>query len=233
PYHFIRIQADSERSDKEYMDPRADLAHPALVHQASHRFARLNASPEQSEETLQKAAQGAMESFYRGGFDGIIQNAPEEDRERILGFAVPMVQVTLNELRALMREQTGREPLVHFGEGGEQAERWVQSALLAFANLPNYPAPVFMSLDKFDHIQASVFQATRSPGKLTVYLGSLFLVIGVFSMFYIRDRRVWVWIRPGETGTDVTAAMTSQRRNLDFTQEFNRFKKAFARLTTE
>jgi len=233
PYRYIRIPADDDGTVREFMDLRAALADPELVRKAAHQFARFNASDELPEETLQKAAMGAMESFYRGGFDGIIQNAPEQDRERILGFAVPMVQVTLNELRALMREQTGREPLVHFGEGGEQAERWVQSALLAFANLPNYPAPVFMSLDKFDHIQASVFQATRSPGKLTVYLGSLFLVIGVFSMFYIRDRRVWVWIRPGETGTDVTAAMTSQRRNLDFTQEFNRFKKAFARLTTE
>jgi len=65
-----------------------------------------------------------------------------------------------------------------------------------------------------------------------VYLGSLFLVIGVFSMFYIRDRRIWVWLRPSEKGTDVLAAMTSLRRNLDFNQEFDRFKQAFTRLIT-
>src|SRR5699024_8304437 len=98
----------------------------------------------------------------------------------------------------------------------EAADKWLQVAFLALATLPDYPAPVFLTLTDFDHVQASVFQATRSPGKLIVYLGSLFLVIGVFSMFYIRDRRVWVWIRPGADQVNITAAMTSLRRNLDF-----------------
>ena len=143
-----------------------------------------------------------------------------------------MIQLTLGELRDLMRAETGRPPLQYAGTEGQEAEEWLQLALLAFANLPDYPSPVFMTLSNFDHIQASVFQVTRSPGKSTVYLGSLFLVIGVFSMFYIRDRRVWVWLRPRENGTDVLAAMTSLRRNLDFNQEFDRFKQAFTRLFT-
>jgi len=58
------------------------------------------------------------------------------------------------------------------------------------------------------------------------------LVIGVFSMFYIRDRRVWVWIRPTAQGSEMLAAMTSQRRTLDFNHEFERFKDAFKRLST-
>src|SRR3546814_14171444 len=89
-------------------------------------------------------------------------------------------------------------------------------SLLALANLPDYPAPVFMTLKGFDHIEASVFQVARSPGKNTVYLGCLFLVIGVFSMFYIRDRRIWIWIKPSGEGSEMLAAMTSQRRTLDF-----------------
>jgi cytochrome c biogenesis protein len=105
-------------------------------------------------------------------------------------------------------------------------------SLLALANLPDYPAPIFMSLKNFDHVEASVFQVARSPGKNTVYLGSLFLVIGVFSMFYIRDRRIWIWIKPEGNGSKLLAAMTSQRRTLDFNHEFDRFKEAFIRLTT-
>ena len=66
-----------------------------------------------------------------------------------------------------------------------------------------------------------------------MYLGSLFLIIGVFAMFYIRDRRIWVWIRPADNeGSQVLAAMTSQRRNLDFNQEFQRFRQAFSREIT-
>jgi len=51
-------------------------------------------------------------------------------------------------------------------------------------------------------------------------------------MFYVRDRRVWVWLRPAEgtSGTRVLAAMTSQKRTLDFNREFDRFKQALSRL---
>jgi len=88
-----------------------------------------------------------------------------------------------------------------------------------------------LTLDSFEQVQASVFQVARSPGMYIVYLGCLFLIIGVFSMFYIRDRRVWVWIRPHNQGSSVMAAMTSQRRNLDFNLEFDRLKAAFNRLS--
>jgi cytochrome c biogenesis protein len=49
-------------------------------------------------------------------------------------------------------------------------------------------------------VKASVLQVTRSPGKKVVYLGCLLLVLGIFSMFYIRERRIWVWVRAGGEG---------------------------------
>ena len=58
------------------------------------------------------------------------------------------------------------------------------------------------------------------------------LILGVFSMFFIRDRRIWIFIGPdaGGHGSAVHAAMTSQRRTLDFNREFDRFKQALLRL---
>lgn len=232
PFRYVRFPIDENRTVNEFMDLRAALEDPNLVRQAASRFAERNSSELVQQPTLEKAARGALESFSKAGFNGIIEAVPETEQEKVLAFAVPMIQLTLTELRDLMRSETGRPPIQHSGTEGQEAQNWIQLALLAFANLPDYPAPVFLTLSDFDHIQASVFQVTRSPGKITVYLGSLFLVIGVFSMFYIRDRRVWVWLRPGEQGTDVTAAMTSLRRNLDFNQEFDRFKQAFTRLIT-
>lgn len=232
PYRYVRIPADTDRSMAEFMDLRAALANPDTLNTAINRFAATNANDSIQEPLLQRAAKGALESFARGGFNGIIENVPDVDREKVLGFAVPMIQVSLGELRNVMREQTGRPVLARTGPEAVAAEAWLQMALLAFANFPDYPAPVFLSLKSFDHIQASVFQVTRSPGKNTVYLGSLFLVIGVFSMFYIRDRRVWVWIRPQDQGSNILAAMTSQRRTLDFNHEFERFKQALVRLST-
>src|SRR5690606_16115712 len=173
-------------------------------------------------------AAGAIDAFSRQGFDGLIERVPEAERETVLGFAVPMIQLTLSQLYDMDRIRRGLEPITDTQEGAD----WLRLSLLALANLPNYPAPVFLSLDSFEQVQASVFQIARSPGKNAVYLGCLFLVIGVFSMFYIRDRRIWVWITPEGNGSRLQAAMTSQRRNLDFNQEFERFRDAFRRLIT-
>ena len=115
------------------------------------------------------------------------------------------------------------------GPDGERAAVWSRLAVAALSDLTVYPAPVFLSLADFNHVQASVFQVSRTPGKNTVYLGSLLLVLGVFSMFYIRDRRIWIWVKPNEGGSSVMAAMTSQKRTLDFNQEFERFKQALLR----
>ena len=106
-------------------------------------------------------------------------------------------------------------------------------AVAALSDLTMYPSPVFFGLTDFNHVQASVFQVSRTPGKNTVYLGCLLLILGVFSMFYIRDRRVWVFLTPGESGhgAQVQAAMTSQKRTLDFNREFERFKQAVLRLS--
>ncbi|MNL89752.1 ResB-like family protein [compost metagenome] len=61
-----------------------------------------------------------------------------------------------------------------------------------------------------------------------VYLGCLFLVLGVFSMFYIRERRLWVWIKDGQGadgGAHALMAMSTQRKTLDFDKEFADLKE--------
>ncbi|HRL21590.1 MAG TPA: cytochrome c biogenesis protein ResB [Alcaligenes sp.] len=230
PFRYVRLPADENRSLKEFMDVRAATQDPALVEQAAERFAQRNSSSPEQKDLMLAASRTSLQAFTRAGFDGIIGRVPEAERERILSFAVPMIQLTLTELRDLVRQKQGLPPLDYSQENNE-ANRWIQSAVLAFANLPDYPAPVMLTLDSFEQVQASVFQVARSPGMYTVYLGCLFLIIGVFSMFYIRDRRVWVWIRPHEQGSSLMAAMTSQRRNLDFNLEFDRLQEAFKRLS--
>src|SRR5690606_16671682 len=229
---YVRIPADADNSVTEFMNLRAAMADPGAVQEAAVRFAQKNANDTMQAPMLEKAVVGALDTFYRKGFNGIIEQVPEQDREKVLSFAVPMIQLSLAELRDVMRERSGQSAVKRQGQEGVQADQWVQMSLLALANLPDYPAPVFLTLKGFDQVEASVFQVARSPGKNTVYLGCLFLLIGAFSMFYIRDRRIWVWIRPAGQGSDLLAAMTSQRRTLDFNHEFDRFKEAFKRLST-
>jgi cytochrome c biogenesis protein len=44
-------------------------------------------------------------------------------------------------------------------------------------------------------------------------------------MFYIRERRVWVWIKDGEAGAEALMAMSTQRKTLDFEKEFKELKE--------
>jgi cytochrome c biogenesis protein len=231
-YRYIRIPADANNSVAEFMSLRAALHNPALRAQAAGQFAVKNATSDMQQPLLKKAAEGALEAFSQGGFNAIVEKVPVSEREKILGFAVPMIQLSLTELRDIARANSGLASIDYNGPGAQDSVKWTQLALLALANLPDYPAPVFMSLKSFDQVEASVFQVARSPGKNTVYLGCIFLVLGVFSMFYIRDRRIWVWVKPHSQGSELLAAMTSQRRTLDFNHEFERFKDAFKRLTT-
>jgi cytochrome c biogenesis protein len=89
-----------------------------------------------------------------------------------------------------------------------------------------YGSPVYLQLDSFKQVQASVFQLTRAPGKKVVYLGSLLLVLGIFSMFYVRERRLWFWIKDTDHGANVVMAMSSARKTLDFDREFAQTRHA-------
>lgn len=228
-FRYVRIPSDANGSMEEFMQLRAAANNPELLKLAAKRFALRNGQMDAG-SMMEIAAYKTVETFMKRGFNGIIEPVPEAERERILALTVPMLQMTLLELRNIAREENGLAPINYSAEKGEYEEQWVQLALLAFANLPDYPAPVVISLDGFDQVQASVFQVARSPGMYIVYTGSLMLTIGIFVMIYIRDRRIWVWVRPDENGSVLTAAMTSQRRNLDFQQEFQRFQAAFSRL---
>ena len=108
--------------------------------------------------------------------------------------------------------------------------RSLQLATNAMADAFFYEAPVLLQLKGFEQVKASVFQVTRSPGKNVVYLGCLLLVLGVFAMLYVRERRLWVWVRPAEDGqSHALMAMSAQRRSLDFDKEFDRLKENLVR----
>jgi cytochrome c biogenesis protein len=75
-------------------------------------------------------------------------------------------------------------------------------------------------LEDFKQVQASVFQVARAPGKNVVYLGCAFLILGVFAMLYVRDRRLWVWITPAAAGSRATMALSTNRKTMDTDREF-------------
>ena len=233
-FRYLRIPADADSSLAEFMQLRATLADPAARREAARRFAERNSSEQAERQSLQTAAERALDTFSKGGLQAIADflqaNTPPADLERAADVVIRLIGLSMTELRDVARERAGLPALPDQGPDAERAAQWSRLAVAALSDLNVYPAPVFLTLSNFKHVQASVFQVSRTPGKTAVYIGCLLLVLGVFSMFYIRDRRVWVWIKPAAdgAGSDVQAAMTSQKRTLDFHHEFERFKQALS-----
>jgi cytochrome c biogenesis protein len=100
-------------------------------------------------------------------------------------------------------------------------------ALLSLSDGFLYPAPVLLELTDFTPVQASVFQVARAPGKTLVYLGAVLLILGVFAMLYIRERRVWIWLADGDQAgsTKIQVAMSTPRRTLDIDAEFEQLRR--------
>ena len=96
--------------------------------------------------------------------------------------------------------------------------------MLSLSDAQLYPAPMAFQLKDFTQVQASVFQLTRAPGKNVVYLGCALLILGVFAMLYVRERRVWVWLAPNNGKTQATMALSTNRRTMDGDREFLRLK---------
>jgi cytochrome c biogenesis protein len=96
-------------------------------------------------------------------------------------------------------------------------------AVLSLSDASFYPAPLLFQLADFKQVQASVFQVARAPGKNLVYLGAVLLIVGVFAMLYIRERRLWVWLADGPMpAAPLATAAVDHPRTLDADAEFER-----------
>jgi cytochrome c biogenesis protein len=128
----------------------------------------------------------------------------------------------LFELDAVAREQAGVKPMPE-----DTMPAYMSQAVLALSDAPLYPAPMALLLKDFTQVQASVFQVARAPGKTIVYLGCALLIVGIFSMLYVRERRLWVWLAPQEGATlsdlrtHASMALSTNRKTMDGDHEFD------------
>ena len=153
-----------------------------------------------------------------------LQKIPAEEQEKAADIFMKILNGSMWELWQVARQKAGLAPAI----SDEKHARFLQLSINAMADSGFYHAPVYLQLNSFDEVKASVLQVTRSPGKKVVYLGCLFLVLGVFAMLYIRERRLWVWIRPQDDSAHALMAMSTQRKTLDFEKEFELLKARLA-----
>jgi len=244
PFRYLRVPADEQGSMDGFVRMRAALGDADTRARAIERYIAKATDPKRPEmaEQLRVSATRALALFAgterakadattAGGWQAIAEfmevNVPEAERERAGGVLVRILNDVLFEVLNLGREGAGLAALPN----DQKSQAYLTQAVLAISDAHFYPAPVAMMMTDFTQVQASVFQVARAPGKNVVYLGCLLLIVGIFAMLYVRERRLWVWLTPdgtaaeGQTsGTAATMAFSVNRKTIDSDREFEHLK---------
>ncbi|RSZ45679.1 MULTISPECIES: cytochrome c biogenesis protein ResB [unclassified Variovorax] len=254
PFRYLRVPADEQGSMDGFVRMRAALADPATRERAVERYIAKASDPKRPEmaEQLRVSATRALALFAgsepakagattAGGWQAIAEfmevNVPEAERERAGGVLVRILNDVLFEVLNLSREGAGLPALPN----DEKSQAYLTQSVLAISDAHFYPAPVAMMMTDFTQVQASVFQVARAPGKNVVYLGCLLLIVGIFAMLYVRERRLWVWLTPdgavsggdASSGTAATMAFSVNRKTIDSDREFEHLKRKLLALNKE
>jgi len=252
-FRYLRIPADAQDSMETWLQMRRALDDPALRERAARRYAAAASPPDRPEMTEQlrmtslrlltlfagqdpndqpvaigegaggiPAVQGGLASMARF----LEQTVPPQDRERVSEVLLRILSGSLFELLNASREAAGLAVL----QPDVDKQAFMSRAVMSLSDSFFYPAPLLLQMTDYTQVEASVFQVARAPGKNIVYLGCALLTLGIILMFYVRERRLWIWIEDVPDGaagerTRLTAALSSARRTLDIDDEFDRLRR--------
>ena len=216
------IPADTEQGLGRFMAFYQGLHDPAKLKQLAEHIAKSSKSAQQA-QTLVAVIVQLGQQFAAGGYQQIAadieQHIAPERREQVSELYAAVLQQLLKALYEDVLKQEG----INTEHGWSAFDNRFFSDAVEAANLGHfYPAPWFFELSRFQHIEATGLQITRSPGQWLVFPGCLLLVLGVFCMFYLPQRRFWVLIEAHSAETNVLLAANAQRNRYDFDQEFVR-----------
>jgi cytochrome c biogenesis protein len=252
-FRYLRAPADEQGRLATWLRMRQALEDPAMRAEAARRYVAIAAPADRPEVAAQLllTTQRALNLFagaesakppqaagaasapsngdgeYPGGLqalsDFMEHSVPEGERQRIAEVLLRIVNGALYELVNVAREAAGEARL----PPDDKTQRFMTAAVTSLSDSFFYPAPVVFELANFTQVQASVFQVARAPGKTLVYLGSVALILGVFVMLYVRDRRLWVWVASDPANPEhcrIATAMSTTRRTLETDTEFEHLK---------
>ena len=249
PFQYLRIPADEEGSMATFLAVRAALADGAKRSEAVRRYVRQAIAADRPDLAAQLSASASRAlGLFAGaervpapprpgpqptngqpatGLQAISDfmelNVPAAEREQASEVLVRILNGVLFELVGIAREDAGLKPLVR----DDKSQNFMSQAVLSLSDAQFYPAPMAFELKDFTQVQASVFQVARAPGRNIVYLGCALLILGIFAMLYVRERRLWVWLAPAgesEQGARATMALSSNRKTMDADKEFDMLK---------
>ena len=228
PFRYLFIPADAKNSKDRFFKFLALVNNP--IESTSVFRSEFPKGTQMSDETYElqiKLMQQLMSLYRTKGFDGIgsfvSKNVPKEEQEKVLEYYYGQTSFALQSLYMKILQDEGAK--IDADQNISTFDQtWFEDAINAFNGLSKYGPPMYIEIESFRQIQATGLQITKSPGKDVVYFGSAMLIIGVFFMFYVRQKRIWVNIKPNdqdESNTDIIVAGKDNKPLPETETEFN------------
>ena len=236
PFRYLYIPADTQGSVKRFMDFIAAMQDKQNVHKVVSQTVEDMLAGLTSEKRLEisggmnNTTRNLVELFATGGMtalnEHIQKNIPVDQQQKATATYFDILRKTLGNLYLGILEQEG----INISEGVSKSDSdFFDDALTVFGNINAYGAPFYLEMKDFEHIQASGLQIARAPGKEIIVFGCVMLIIGIFIMFYIQQRRCWVWVgNKSESGVEIIFAGSCNRNERDFAQDFTKLKQRLA-----
>jgi cytochrome c biogenesis protein len=229
-FRFLRLPLDGDGRIDGHMQLRAVLLDEKAWPEIGRRFARNAVSgstvPAEMRTRLAESAEKVLQLFAVRGFESVGQfiekGIPQAEQEKAADVYVKVLEGAALEALQLTRERAKLPPAPF----EPQTLRFVRDTLTSVSDSFAYGAPVYLQLVQYEEVKASGLQLTRAPGQNIVYGGSLMLVLGIFAMLYIRERRIWLLVKPAQG--KMLMAMATNRQTLENEREFERHKAALA-----
>jgi cytochrome c biogenesis protein len=218
-FKYLKIPADAKGSIDEFMLFKDALQNKTLIEGVAKKMANQSMNVDKNndvKESFEKSVNKLLTLFAQGGFSNIAKNIdkniPDSEKQKAVQTYLKIIDIASSEIykdRFNIADKDLNQSQILF----------IQDALNAYSDMFFYGGPYYFELTSYEQKEASGLQLTKSPGQFWVYLGSLSLVLGIFSMIYLHDRKLWLLIK---AKGGVILALTSNRNNIDFENDYRK-----------
>jgi len=204
---FLRIPADSDLSLQGYQTFLKNIRSEELllknINLLADQASSLNSV--EAKENFKKNTQDIFNVYLKSGYSGLAAMIEDtvalENQESVADSYIKIIYF----LAESMNQKLITNNIIE--------NDFLQDALNAYSDSFFYGDSPFLILNEYEKIYASGMQLTKDPGKIWVYIGSLFLVIGIFCMIYVQEIRLWLIKK---SPRKYAVAMASNREHIDF-----------------
>lgn len=184
---YVRLPADRDSSVNSYRHFSAAIKQA----DARRRAASVVASRVQDRDladAIERSTTALLESFAVKGLRAIAEmvekDVPDTEQSRAASLYLDLLQGAA----AVLLE----EPADSDGD----VSRFARDCLVAYSDSVDAGIGMYFDLTGFNQVHSSALQVTYAPGAFIVYLGAALLALGTCAMYFVHERRMWIWVMP-------------------------------------